>query len=310
MRDHVLPKYDAAMSAENAYRVGMVSKLTGLTTHTLRTWERRYRAVVPGRTDAGGRLYSDDDVRRLRLLRDLVETGHAIGTVASLSDRELARVAASAERNVSQAETHTRTSPVEAFLDAVARLDVSGAERIMARAAVALPTETFLMEVVAPALQEVGDRWERKEFRIAHERVATGAARGLLFSLARLYPPRDQLGAVVVAAPRGERHELGAMMVAMLAALRGFTVLYLGADVPENEISFVAEVRNVELVLLSVINLSPSEVRQIARDLAAMVPPHTRIIMGGPASLPVEGTRVEHMPDLAALDVLLRSIAP
>ena len=98
-------------------------------------------------------------------------------------------------------------------------------------------------------------------------------------------------------------------MVAMLASLRGFTALYLGADVPENEIAYVAEVRNVELVLLSVVNLAPAEVRQVARGLSTSVSPRTRIIMGGAASLAVEGTRVEQLADLAALDVMLRSIA-
>lgn len=99
-------------------------------------------------------------------------------------------------------------------------------------------------------------------------------------------------------------------MVAMLAALRGFAVVYMGADVPENEIAYVAEVRNAELVLLSVINLSRAEVRQVARSLSAVVPAATRIIMGGAASISVEGTRVEQLPGLADLDVLLRSIAP
>jgi methanogenic corrinoid protein MtbC1 len=298
------------MNSESSHRVGMVAKLTGLTTHTLRTWERRYGAVVPGRTDAGGRLYTSEDVQRLRLLRDLVDAGHAIGTVATLSDRDLARLSATSERSVTESETQTQSSPVEAFLDAVARLDVGAAEGVMARAAVAMAPERFLIDMVSPALREVGARWERKEFRIAHERVATGAARGLLFSLARLYPPREQQGAVVVAAPRGERHEVGALMVAMLAALRGFAVVYMGADVPENEIAYVAEVRNAELVLLSVINLSRAEVRQVARSLSAVVPAATRIIMGGAASISVEGTRVEQLPGLADLDVLLRSIAP
>lgn len=308
MQDHVLPKDLGSvtrMNSERAYRVGMVAKLTGLTTHTLRTWERRCSAVVPGRSDAGGRLYSDDDVRRLRMLRDVVEAGHAISTVAALPDRELVRLSASAL----QVDAPLQQSPVDAFLAAVARLDMGAAESILARAAVALPIERFLLDVVGPALREVGDRWERKEFRVAHERVATGAARGLLFSLARLFPPREQLGVVVVAAPRGERHEVGALMVAMLASLRGFTALYLGADVPENEIAYVAEVRNVELVLLSVVNLAPAEVRQVARGLSTSVSPRTRIIMGGAASLAVEGTRVEQLADLAALDVMLRSIA-
>ena len=55
------------MTDEAKYRVGMVSKMTGLSTHTLRMWEKRYAAVVPKRTEAGGRLYTDADVElRLR----------------------------------------------------------------------------------------------------------------------------------------------------------------------------------------------------------------------------------------------------
>ena len=97
------------MNSESSHRVGMVAKLTGLTTHTLRTWERRYGAVVPGRTDAGGRLYTSEDVQRLRLLRDLVDAGHAIGTVATLSDHDLARLSATSERSVTESETQTQS---------------------------------------------------------------------------------------------------------------------------------------------------------------------------------------------------------
>ncbi|MCB9626973.1 MAG: MerR family transcriptional regulator [Sandaracinaceae bacterium] len=295
------------MPQENSYRVGMVAKLTGLSPHTLRTWERRYDAVVPERTEAGGRLYSEDDIQRLRLLRDLVDAGHAIGTVARLSGTELARMSAVESQAAHATPPET---PVEEFLDAVERLDVASAQAVLSRAAITLPAERLLLEVVAPSLRAVGERWERGELRIAHERVATAAARGLLFGLTRLYPPREGLGVVVAAAPRGERHELGALMVAMLAALRGFTVLYLGADVPEAEIAFVASVRPVSVVLLSVVNLSPAEVREVARVLSAGLPRSTRLIFGGPASLPLPDTRAERLEDLKALDVLLRSMAP
>lgn len=297
------------MPIENAYRVGMVAKLTGLSAHTLRTWERRYGAVVPQRTDAGGRLYSDGDVQRLRMLRDLVSDGHAIGTVAPLSDGELARVTAAERQLGTPTPAAAEATPIDAFLDAVARLDVGGAEAALSRAAVITTPERFLSDVVAPALREVGSRWERGEFRIAHERVATGAARGLLFSLTRLYPPRERAGVVVVAAPRGERHELGALMVAMLAAMRGLGVLYLGADVPESEIAFVARERRARLVLLSVVNLDKADVRQVARQCDEGIPEGTRIILGGAAAVPVRGTRAEVLPDLAALDVVLRANA-
>lgn len=71
------------------YAIGTVSSLTGLDPHTIRAWERRHRAVVPGRSETGRRLYCDADVERLRLLRSATEAGHAIGSVAHRPDEEL-----------------------------------------------------------------------------------------------------------------------------------------------------------------------------------------------------------------------------
>jgi len=73
----------------NRYRIGAVSRLTGIPTDTLRMWERRYGVVEPMRTEKGGRLYSQEDVTRLTLIKTLVDRGHAIGTVARLSDADL-----------------------------------------------------------------------------------------------------------------------------------------------------------------------------------------------------------------------------
>lgn len=83
------------MSEHGEYRIGTVSKLTGVDPHTIRAWERRYRAIVPRRTDGGTRLYGDGDVHRLRLLKAVTDAGDAIGVVANLSDGDLrARLAA------------------------------------------------------------------------------------------------------------------------------------------------------------------------------------------------------------------------
>ncbi len=77
------------MTAENTFAIGAVSRLLGLSTHTLRKWEVRHGAVTPGRSKGGDRRYSRQDLQRLTKLRDLVERGHAISTIASLSTAEL-----------------------------------------------------------------------------------------------------------------------------------------------------------------------------------------------------------------------------
>ncbi|MCB9603170.1 MAG: MerR family transcriptional regulator [Sandaracinus sp.] len=77
------------MSDRGEYRIGTVSKLTGVDPHTIRAWERRYQAIVPRRTDGGTRLYGDADVHRLRLLKAVTDAGDAIGVVANLADVDL-----------------------------------------------------------------------------------------------------------------------------------------------------------------------------------------------------------------------------
>ena len=75
--------------ADNAYSIGAVARLTGISTHALRIWERRYRTVVARRTDTGRRIYSRTDVEKLSLLKLLVDHGFSIGQIASLTLDEL-----------------------------------------------------------------------------------------------------------------------------------------------------------------------------------------------------------------------------
>ena len=80
------------MTTENHqshYRIGAVSRLTGIPPDTLRVWERRYSLVTPLRSEGGGRLYSQEDVTRLGVIKRLVDSGHAIGTIAELTLEQL-----------------------------------------------------------------------------------------------------------------------------------------------------------------------------------------------------------------------------
>ena len=77
------------------YRSGVAARLAGLPVETLRVWERRYGISDAGRSPRGQRLYSAEQVRRLGLLKRVVDQGHAIGTVAQLDMEELTALAGS-----------------------------------------------------------------------------------------------------------------------------------------------------------------------------------------------------------------------
>ncbi|WP_290581487.1 MerR family transcriptional regulator [Ketobacter sp.] len=71
------------------YQIGTVAKLTGLTVHNLRVWEKRHSAVETQRTPTGRRVYSDQALERLKLLKHCVDNGHTIGAIAAMTDDEL-----------------------------------------------------------------------------------------------------------------------------------------------------------------------------------------------------------------------------
>lgn len=71
------------------FEISAVSRLTGISPHVLRVWERRYSVVEPKRSETKRRNYSTEDIQRLALLKTLVDNGHAIGSVANLSTSQL-----------------------------------------------------------------------------------------------------------------------------------------------------------------------------------------------------------------------------
>lgn len=74
-------------------RTGAVARMLQMPVATLRVWERRYGLTQPKLTPGGQRLYSEEEVQRLALIKNLTDQGHAIGSVATLDVAHLRRVA-------------------------------------------------------------------------------------------------------------------------------------------------------------------------------------------------------------------------
>ena len=85
---------DEQPTVKQGYRSGEAARLAKMPVTTLRIWERRYGVVGPAKTASGQRLYTEDDVRRLTLIKLLVSRGHAIGAIARLDREQLQFLAA------------------------------------------------------------------------------------------------------------------------------------------------------------------------------------------------------------------------
>jgi len=219
-----------------------------------------------------------------------------------LPDVDLRRMASQVPQDPSQPALHHLPEVRDRVLASIERLRVDEAEQLLSRAALSMEPREFLMGVVVPVMTEIGDRWERGELRIVHEHACSTVMRGLLFSLMRLYPASDARRRAVVATPASEDHELGALMVAMLAAMHGWGVLYLGTDLPADEIAYAVANTGADLLMLSVTNLDPEASERELAAIERAVPARVKILAGGQAAKALPESRIEIQQDLAAAE--------
>jgi DNA-binding transcriptional MerR regulator len=265
------------------YPIRAVSKLTGVGIDTLRAWERRYGAVTPER-GRRGRLYGEADVARLRLIHQLVLSGHAVGQVAALGDRELRRLAApSAPAGDATAPAARTPLDTSAFTSALSEFDSAAIDRAFSRLAAVLDPLELVRDVVLPALRDVGDHWRRRRGGIAHEHLLSSAMRHLLGSFLRLYARRESAMALLFATPSGDRHEIGILSAAMLAASRGLRVSYVGPDLPAPEMLAAVKLAGARVLVLGLTLTGNGEVRELRRIVRAL-PAGVQLWAGGPGA--------------------------
>lgn len=268
------------------YSIGEVARRTGLKPDLIRAWERRYGAIEPERSATRRRGYSEEDIERLRLLRLVVLGGHSIGRVARLPIEELRTRAHSdggpgAEVRSIPPEPLASRTLIEACLDAIRRLDSTDLDRNLHRAAREISSRRLIEEILGPLLQRVGELWHEGTLRPAHEHLASSAIRSLLGELRGASPRDPTAPLLLVTTPARQHHELGALMAAATASDDGWRVIYLGSDLPAQEIAGAASQAGAKAVALS-LTYPPDdpdladEIRRLRRYL-----PDLPIVVGG-----------------------------
>jgi MerR family transcriptional regulator, light-induced transcriptional regulator len=110
---------------------------------------------------------------------------------------------------------------------------------------------TVCMQVIVPALREIGEAWYRGEIRVTTEHFASAYLRGKLLSLLQAYPSRRNAPLLLIGCAPMEQHELGSLMVAVLARSEGYRVEYLGPDIPVEDLADYAIYEQPAMVILS-----------------------------------------------------------
>ncbi len=275
------------ISADALYPIRVLSEATGIPTVTLRAWERRYGLLIPKRTPAGHRLYSDHDIALVKRVTKLTREGHSIGDIA----RRMVGVPSAPER-----PDDTLAQCRREMLGAVEDFSRVGLETVYARALSGHALETVFSEIIEPLLDELGRRWLIDDHGIAEEHFFSAWLRNHLAALMEAGASENRGPRLVCACMPGNYHEIGLMIFSLLLMNQGYQVLYLGNDMPLHPLPVVIERSAARaLVLSSGLDVydtqSLSRLNGFAKLLAVPV------FMGGPLSR-------RHPEALQAMDII------
>lgn len=247
--------------------IAALTRRTGVPPDTIRKWEQRYGVLAPVRTAGGQRRYSERDVARVEWLKARLAEGYRIGEAAAL-------LGGSGVVGATPAELRAE------FVAAADRGDVQALRATVEQTLSLAPPKTAFREVLAPALVEIGDRWQRGELTVAQEHLASSAVTSALQRIVADLRGSVRGVAVLACAP-GERHEIGLLMLAVLLHADGWQVAYLGSDTPvADAVSLAAQLQASLLCFSATIE---EHARSLERELAVTRVP-CKVVVGGGAT--------------------------
>ncbi len=237
----------AEAPGSGGYSIAAVSKLTGISCHALRVWERRYGFPTPERSASGHRRYPTEQVGALREIATLAQAGHSIGDLI-----EGHRAGGLPGRSVPEGKA-AELPPSTVVLDLLSNGDLVGAQAVLDRFLARLAPLEMVERIIEPVLVEVGERWFRRESSIYQDRCVVGC---VFSQLNRLLEQARRLNhnpgrRVLIGAVQGELHEGGVLMLSLALELAGLRAIPIGTDVPILEFQKAVEVWKPDALALS-----------------------------------------------------------
>ena len=300
-----MPTFDR-LRTDPVYNTRAVVQRTGVPADTFRAWERRYGVPVPSRTAGNQRLYSERDIAVVLWLRDQTREGLSIsqavqlyrsendlpeGLMAREADEFSALDAAANPSAVPVLDTRgLRRLPIDhdgpsrdsqrehvrlyqyrdKLVDALARFDSASAEQAIEEAVAMLPVEQVCIQILQPALVEMGARWARGEMGISAEHFASAFVLRKIGTLYNLSQPQSGRGPIVAACVEGEMHEIGLLLTCLILSRAGFHTVYLGPNLPAEDLVQTVDRLRPPLVLLSAMSdLTIDHLGETIRSLRA-----------------------------------------
>ena len=282
---------DVPASVPVSIGIGAVERDTGLSKDTLRIWERRYHFPVPARDTYGERVYPLDQVDKLRLIKRLMDQGMRPGKLMHHSVEELRAL------RQAHAATPPESATVQRLIDLIRQHRIDELRTALGHQVVRLGLARFVIDVVAPLNEAVGEAWVGGHLAIFEEHLYTEAVKVVLRNAIASVPRHRGTPRVLLTTFPREEHVLGLLMVEAVLALEGAHCISLGVETPLPEIVRAALSQKIDIVALSFSAAYPfNGLAGGLAELRAALPAPSEVWAGGAATAqmrrPPQGVQV------------------
>jgi DNA-binding transcriptional MerR regulator len=256
-----------SMSLESKYSIQFVSRVSGVGVHSIRAWEKRYKALVPARDNNGRRHYSQEDLNRLVMLNALVEMGNNISDVASLPDLELKELYERFFKNEGTQEMIKNNTPnfnnsgvdihttLQNLVLALSHYKLDIISHELEKIKLSLTARDFALSILLPLLQEVKSQVAIGKLAKAQEQALSSIIRfhvGQILYCSFCANKKSDFNLTIVA-PENEMNEFAILVPALLCSHYQINFFYLGKNLSNEAVAdAVAQIKpNILLIGIS-----------------------------------------------------------
>jgi len=236
----------------NAFTIKDLENLTGVKAHTIRIWEQRYGFLKPQRTDTNIRFYNNHELKTILNIALLNKYGYKISHIDRMSENEvkdkiltLANFQAQQERIINELIQHMIDMNLESFEDTLdSYIENRGIEKT-------------INHIIFPFMERLGVLWITDHINPAQEHLVSNIIRQKLIVGTEGINTHLRIDkTVLLFLPEGEYHELGLLFIQYLLKSRGISTLYLGADVPLEDVEYVVNLKTPNYIYTHLTSVS------------------------------------------------------
>ncbi len=268
---------------KNSVGIKVLSKACGVLPHSIRTWEKRYQAFTPERTEGGQRLYSFEDLERATLIGDLLNQGHAISKVGMLSLEELTALA-EVSGDVKEDSSYWTDVSITKLFEHLSKYAIDEVVSELQHLRMNCGAKEFVFKVVLPVMQEIGLKVSKGDFSVTQEHIVSTIIRDQLAQLA-LPNFLDSHNRVALATPDGNLHELSILIADIICRSNRVSTSYLGASHPPECLGEAVNALKINTVIMGVVSSDKWDYEKSMIPYLTQLDKHlsieTTIILGG-----------------------------